>query len=897
MQLAARENALTPAAGLAENVRQRAQRPHTPVADFVKLLQATAKKLKREKEQVWRDKDLLTQVIYLYVENKGLFRRGKNGIRVLPMPERSDSPVYSFGVTGFYADNIKAKWTNSNTDVKFRPARDVEDAIGAADGYDTVHEHYRRRIYDAYFKQRESTFALCGRYTRYFYYSDEAKGYERRPRIGQQELQLSEGAYYCADCGNAGSLGELGGMPGVGPDLGGGGLAGEQPRGPEPVGEMGDGDAAGASAESHAAVNAPVAGDVGLPDSGGQGTSPETAAEMACPQCGSPNLDVEPPASVPVETVEGYDEVETGDITGEVISPFELRHEIDKLPQESDWLCRTRRVRASVLQEKFPALTVKASRGENPGLDRQRELQESGYFGAGTTFASRFAGKDDDEFVDFEQWWLAPCLYADWQLESPVETLEGQTIPAGAPLSEIYPDGLYFCVIAGVDGIVEVANESHKEHFVGGVYRMTPSNALGSGIEDMVEGNRQFNLVYSMIYEQLRSGAWPATLYEESLFPNGLAAYIGRGNKNLPVKTIGLPEGRTLNDSVKQLMPQPPSAQHFQYAQKLDEYTQKASRVTDFSGGLPGVNNETATGAQIAAANSQSLFAPMLELKAEVDRQSAAVLVKLFQKHCGFERFVSLAGKRGAADGMWMDAANLDADVQCEVVPESYLPNTNLDRRQKLEAFLLAIGGFPNVKLAQEENPGLFEYMVSAYDIDLGAQDYKAAAKLASQRIDQMKRALPALQVHLQTMPPVQMAVDPMTGVAGLQPVDIEAEAGAMLLGALAYPVEVEELGHLAGLNFGRDWLTTDEGLNAPPLHRIGVKALIADYATKAVQAALLENIGIAATQPPMMGPEPPPGEGPPPSGKSPNKNPDAKQVSGNRPSPKPQKQSAGANA
>jgi hypothetical protein len=820
---------VTPVRGLEPALEARAKQPSTRVPDLTKTLLETAKKFKGEKEQVWKDKFLLHELTFHFVEGRHLLRRGKNGQwRLAPMPERTDSPVHSYNLVGFYSANIKAKWVQSNTDVKFRAARDADDAVGAADAATTVHEHYRRRLYDEHFRQREATFAQCGRYARYFYFSEDAKGYARKPRVEEQLVSFGESAYFCPDCGSTGTLGDQGGLP-AGPAA----APADDIAGSVAPGDLRAGNPGGLPA-------------VGDDDAGVYGV--QGVGLVPCPACGSPNAEVMEAPPVPVESVTGYDEFEVPDLVCETVPTFELKHEIDRLPQESDWLLRSRRVRASVLQGLYDFLKVGSARNEDYGLDRQQQLAEATYLSAAKSFASKYGGEKDD-YVDFDQWWLQPCLYKDWVLENPVQTLEGQEIPAGTPLVEVFPDGLYFCTIAGIEGVVEVANESHREHFVGGVYEMAASNALGKGIEDMVDANRQFNLIYSMIYEQLRSATWPATLYEESLFPNGLAAYIGRGNKNLPVKTMGLPENRTLPQSVHQLQPVPPAAASFQFPKELEFVIQKASRVMDFSGGLPGVDNDTATGAEIAAANSQGLFAPMLELKGEVDRQSAVVIVKLNQRY-GFERYFTIAGKRGRQDGAWLNAADLDVDIYADVVRGSAIPRTEFERRQNLERFLLAVGGVPGALALMQQSPATFEMLTEAYDVDFGGEDYSAAAKLARQRVDQMKAALPMLQAHLQMMPPTEMAVDPVTGEAAEVPVDLDAVAGELLVQSIQYTVEPEELGLLAGVDFLRDLLTCDEILDGPRELKQGVKALIMLYLQYAMQQQAFMSMFQTAGQP-----------------------------------------------
>ena len=113
----------------------------------------------------------------------------------------------------------------------------------------------------------------------------------------------------------------------------------------------------------------------------------------------------------------------------------------------------------------------------------------------------------------------------------------------------LFRSGLYMCFIEGIDGVVEVRNEHHKDYWVGQSYRQRAISSLGIGIEDIVEGNRQFNLVMSIIYTQLRTSAMPATLFDERLLPNGTSAYLG-SLSNIPVNLAALEDNRRLPDAV-----------------------------------------------------------------------------------------------------------------------------------------------------------------------------------------------------------------------------------------------------------------------------------------------------------------------------------------------------------
>jgi len=852
------------------------------------------KELEEENGSVWKDSVLLWEMIFLFIEGKQILRRSKYGTgwRAVPLPDRTDSPVYSLNLVGFYSDNIKAKWTQSSTDVKWRPVSDADQAVGASKAASNVQQFYERKLYTETFKQGEATLAQCGKYARYYYYSKDVKSYARRPKVEPQQVQFGEPSYFCAECGGSGPVG----LGGAGSEAAAGPVG--RPFEPDASGaEMVAAPQLGLEPGAQGGLNGqPNAGYISAGDSQGMGAGvpPGLPADgvapppTKCPDCGSPNIDVEQPEPLQVEAVTGYESIEHGSICCESVPAFELKHDIQFQPHESPYLVRTRRIRLSILQSKFPEIKFKASKGDYAGLDAADDLKRSTFASSGQ---ARGSGKSPnaEPTADFIQIWLDPAMYDRCVIKKDYQTVSGMRIPAGTKLIDAFKDGLYLCWIQGVDGVVEMRNEHHKQFWVGQVYRMRALSSLGSGTEDMLEGNRQYNLTMSLIYTLLRTAATPATLYDETLLPNGVSAYLANPLKNIPVNTTGL-ENKRLQDAVHQLQPQPPSQAHFSYSQQLDFFCQKASRVTDFSGGLPGVNNETATGAQIASANSQSLFAPQLALKAEADRRGAEIILELFRVYCIDEIYVSLAGKRGKQDGVWLSAADIAVELFAEVVPESYLPQTNLERRQRFKELLLDVGGLIGLKMAMQEMPGLVEQITETYDVDLGAEDYTAAAETARQRIDQMAQAAPLLQMAMAGMPPTQMAADPMTGQMMEVPVDPMAEAGQMLLGILQPPIEIEELGHLAAINVYRDWLTTDEGKEAPPEQRAGVKAAIYRHVEGLIAEAQLTGMVSMAGQPmPGAGEE----QGGPPNDKK-NKNPDQKQMGGRQPQQKQQTMGAG---
>ena len=780
---------LSPVAPLRQNLQDKARDKTTQVkAEWFKEIK---RQLEDENADIWRNQRLLWQMIFLMVEGKQLLRQSNygRGWRAVPLPRQTDEPVYAYNILGFYSDGIKAKWSQSRTDIVWRASNDSDQSIGAAKVATMVHDYYARKLYTPTFLQTEAMMAQCGKYARYYYYSDEAERKARLPVTETQQVQFGEGSWLCAECGEGGVESEL------------------------------------------------AQGVDGSP---------------SCPYCGSPFVEVQPVEPLEVEAVTGYEEQNIGDIVVESVPAFELKHDLGKSPQESPFLIRKRRIRMSLLEAQYPELKIRPGKSDDTGLDAQEALRNSTY-GAPTAYVKQDTGMNEP-MVDYIQIWLDPGMYKNLSLSEPFQSITGMEIPAGTPLIDIFPKGMYSAWIQGVDGCVELRNEHHKDFFVGQVYRMRAISSLGVGIEDMVEGQRQYNLIMSIIYTQLRTSAMPATLFDERLLPNGVSSYLG-SLQNIPVNLSAL-DGATLQNAVHQLQPQPPTGQHFNFSQQLDFYMQKTSRVTDFSGGLPGVNNETATGAEIAQATSQSLFGPQLALKADVDRRGAEIILRLFKEHTFQETFVHLAGKRGEVKGQWFSEADINGDLYAEVVPESYLPQTALERRQRWRSLLMDVGGLPGLKMAIDQMPSLIEQLSELYDVDLGADDFSNVVEIAQLRIRQMTEALPMLAPMAQMIPPTQVQADPMTGEAVEVPTDPVAEMGQMLLQTLTPPVEIEELGHQASISYLRDWLTTDAGIAADPMLRAGVKAMIAAHLQGLMMEAQIGGALGMAGEPELKGPQ-----------------------------------------
>jgi hypothetical protein len=350
-------------------------------------------------------------------------------------------------------------------------------------------------------------------------------------------------------------------------------------------------------------------------------------------------------------------------------------------------------------------------------------------------------------------------------------------------------------------------------------------------LQDLVEVQKRLNADDSQIHNYLRATSTPAMLVVEgALGEEDRAMYAGMPGENIPVLMNNLPEGMKPQDLIKPAFtPAAVSGQMFEYTyNRLNQFAQIVSHITDFSSGLPGVNNKTATGARITQANSNALFTAPLQIKAEVRRDIMRKTVELYRTHVPIQRFFPLKGKYGRMQGKMLAGANICKDLVFDVVPDSEIPKNAEIQRDDYTAFFLAFGGYEGYAMAKSDDPDMVKDIEHAFGIRTRAQSYSAVASLCLKRIKQMAQF-------------AEMATEPQQLLMAIQP-----------------PVDPLEDQVEDKIKWLREWLDTDGGLESPPMLRAGVGELIkllfqfgAQVAT--VLAGATGQAQAAAAQPAMQ--------------------------------------------
>lgn len=715
--------------------------------------------------RLWEEMYLAGYEVANFIEGRQFLRPNpwSPGTYLSYVPKlNNESNKRTLNLMRFYATNALWKWQLSNPDIVAVAGIDTEEAREAAKAADAITEHYERKFYSPTTTIKEAMHGLCwGTYIWRVRYDPSQKNLTVQvPEYGEQEVGLG-GTGQCGDCGYQGSA--------------------------EEFADNGDGTA-------------------------------------TCPQCGGEAM-VES-ATEMVPTVTGVHNVELGEITAELLPFPECRWNINTRAEESSWFIHQRRTSATAIHRLIGNIKVPNASDQQGdfGINLLENLAWAAQGGGGTARNNDRRIKLYEEPITVIEMSLGPDDIADIVLQTPEEGVDGTTIPAG-PLLETFPDGVTVQGLNGMNVITGIFAEHHSKSIVQGVWHSRATSGIGQGFGDLVEVQKRFNADDSQIHTFLRATGTPGMVYrQEALGEIDRADYLGDPRINIPVNSQNLPEGVKLEDVVRPaFQPQSVPAQLFSYVyQKLNDFAQLTSHITDFSGGLPNVNNKTATGAQISQANSNALFTPPLQIKGEIRKRIMEIVVELYRTHFPVTLPFPLKGNNGRLQYVYLNGADLGTDITFEVVKDSELPKNQFTKRDDYTAFFMMLGGAAGYEQLRTLDPEFLLEMERIFNVQINTETYDHVSSLCQQRLQQMKEVAPMMPIP------------------------------EMLLLAIQPPIELVEPAHDLKAKWFSEWLDEDEGQAADPALRQAVVLLIqAHFEMFAMVTAAMTGIDqIANPQP-----------------------------------------------
>jgi hypothetical protein len=567
-------------------------------------------------------------------------------------------------------------------------------------------------------------------------------------------------------------------------------------------------------------------------------------AFQSCPKCGSEAVSVIPPAIGSVPTVVGQEQVEMGDLRNDILPFPACWWDLHYRAEESPYFIYRQRISKARIRATIGNIKIPGDSQSDRGLDVIDALAKSGqalggYSGHGRSRRMR----DYHDPCSLDEMWMCADEYADIRAKDDEQTIAGIPIPKDTSLAEVFPKGLVAVGLNGMRVLLGLYPEEHAGHLLSGVYHMKPLSGAGRGGADGVEVQRRFNKFDNQALNYMDAVSTPAILHDNNLIDEDEVQYLGHPRAQIAVDLSQLPPTRRLADAVHAMQPGSLPAQFVQYTQDfLKDMFQLSFHITNFSGGLPGVSNRTATGAQITDFNAQAIFIPVLQLKAAARVRGAELTVNLYRKHFPLDRYFPMGGKHGETMGVMLNGSQLEGELVYDYEQDSELPKNNYTKREDLVAFFSLFGGFGGYLQALDADPVLVTEIARLHNVRIGSRDINVAAQRCQARVDQMKMALKTANQMAMRIAQMQMAGqsplggfappmapdDPMAQMAGMGQVGMPMMDPMMLIAAIQPPISRFEPNHLDKAKWLSDWLDTDDALDPSNLAlRMAVEILI----------------------------------------------------------------------
>lgn len=874
-----------------EGLRQHLDSDGNPFPPFPEWLKTKCQELEQLHAAEWEELALLWAYLNLMIEGKNMLRKKHRGWGwdVVPLPESTTANIRGQNKLGFYFRVLQSKWVASRTKINAVAGDDSDQSVASAKAADQWYAALSAMIYTEKFRQHEAVAAPThGTYARYFYYDEGAEdgGYGYKP-VTEQQTFRTEASAECRECGFVGAPEEFGiidtgGQSGLAESgqINYAGSAGVSPsavlRPPDngALARQGGLNAIGSgfgNRQDNAGVN-----DLGIqppegviqaqgatgngylsldaaPMDGSQVGAYADAGQAVCPDCGSLSVEVTPATEEQLEVVTDTQQYKLGNLKALSVPYSQLRHEISCSFEESPWGRWKRRIRTEELKAKWPKLkipTATDAKKRDPGLAYEEAMRSSVATNSGANTSPASRGKQ--HYTDFTMWWLAPCMYADYVFPVDMVTVAGERIAAGTKATEAFPDGMYIAVCDGIDAPLQVKNESHKKRWVTAPYHLRLFTGLGLGVQDAVEMQRQWNLLLSLVFTQMRTSALGGWLYDKDAIEGDHVKKLGQPQMSVPVSLRNRPEGTRIEQLVKQMEPGQIPSHIPWYIGQLDAnmQTSMGSLVNE---GLPGIDSHTATGVDRMVGASQQHNAPEFALKGDADVRSCYVLFDLAKKHQVEPRYLPNTGKHGKQGGIWLSAADFaNGQVRFEAVRDSWMPNTRGDKQEAIKGLLLMFGGIQGLLGAMQAMPEFVEQCAEAFQIDIQGDLFEPTALLCRQRVDQIFDLAPQYAPMLEEMEFLasmgEVEIDPVSGMP-VSPIDSLADE---IVNQLTPPVELEEPAHPVAIKCLREMFLDDEVKEADELTRACLKKLIARHVQSAAQEAQIMSAMAMMGQPVM---------------------------------------------
>lgn len=654
----------------------------------------------KKDEMSWREMISVGQMIALFIEGKQILDWNPFTYSWTQAKTSQYNPqnIKAVNFMQYYCTNWQGKWGSSNPDVVTSARSTKDQDVARARKANNVAEYLERTLYGsssgAWYKYHEGMLAQC-----FGWYGNRVRvSYEgncqtvMKPVLQDQEFTIGQGYGKCHDCEYTGS--EFEQMP-----------------------------------------------------------ISETESMPVCKNCGSAGVIYEPPATEIKQIQTGSEQITLPKIIAEQIPFPAARWDMRYRAEDSSWaLYEYEGSEASIKRIVGEIRLPEGDTSNTFGLDAVNELGSMGspMGGRSDTPQKKRTGPTISEF-----YLSAEDLY-DIKVRGDEQTVEGDSLPVGARLSDLFPEGVCAQGINGFSLLWGLYSEHHSRTWSSGVYHMKPLSGTGRGVADATEIQKRFNRFDSQAVRWMQTRATPATLHAEGAIPANKRHLLSQPDVDIPISLQNFPEIKSVKDLVHPLQGESIPGDMLQYTyQHLQGFMQLAYHITDLSSGgrSPIADNKTATGAEILDANADALFHPTLDIKAEVSVDTVHKAFDMWCRYTPVRTYVSVRSKAGSgARGMDISGPEVEGDYDWDFVPGSQQPKNRLTRRRDRMAFYGLFGGITGYIQAKQMAPQEVAQAERDFDMDFATNDFDEIGEMCRKRYEFAKELLQRSQQLTETL-------------------------------------------------------------------------------------------------------------------------------------------------
>lgn len=550
----------------------------------------------------------------------------------------------------------------------------------------------------------------------------------------------------------------------------------------------------------------------------------------SCENCGNTELLIHGAEPFEAEIEVGYRELPAGDVRAMWPDPISVRV-IGARDKISDALMVCwdalvlRGVLESVYNRQFPL------GGEPSGALRLQEETR----GLTSDDTKERIGGEQFELLEVKRRWLSPLLYGDYTFPRNTPLPSGQTIPQGTKLKDLYPEGAYYCLQG--NKLIDIYGQS-----IGSTWSHVPNQTSegfhGLGSWDLIPMQEMINELVSMQFAIEMYDSLSPTLYRPNKLPKKIPNKPGA---QIPV--TNLDDEKPLNYVMQRVQSGGGTSNAGGLREQIaGSMQQRYGSWSVSGGGAPDIKQaSTATGAAIVQENAMGRMMPSLALQADAEVERAYQILEIRQKNWPDAMYETFDRKVGGDAGRWFRECNIRRDIRIEVVPNSYFPQTESQRRADFGEYLaiaMNLGAPRDPKIAES----LLKRAGELYGRGIELERFQNDRVEARIRLERMNQVAKFIEKNVQVYN--ELGIRPeMVDLALRRSNLIPEEPGAVVNTALDRHSQYEES--------YSDFLLSTEGRSATPFQRAVIaKAIELHRKAEVKQAQYMKMLSYEAQIP-----------------------------------------------